>query len=112
MPEGDDKALERLSQLVQAIGKDPELRQWFVALCSEQSAARRREISRMSQQMQSQQVVPEVIASFNLLADEQIFNAVRVALWECCYIEKETPPKKRSVLDWFKRLWPRRTPSS
>jgi hypothetical protein len=77
-----ESALDNLTRMVQVIGRDRELRQWFSALTEQSAVERRNEIFMTSEKMRAEGKDTELVASFRLLADSRVFDAARLALQE------------------------------
>ena len=77
-----DSALENLTRLVQVIGPDRELRQWFSALARKSAVERRNEIYLACERMRAAGQDADLVVSFRLLADARVFAAVSLALQE------------------------------
>ena len=75
-----NSALNNLTRMVQVVGRDPQLRQWFSALAQKPAADRRNEIYSTSERMRADGKDEDLVASFRLLADSRVFDAARVAL--------------------------------
>jgi len=77
-----DTALDNLTRMVQVIGRDQKLRQWFSALTQQSAVERRNEIFAASERMRAEGKDMDLVASFRLLADSKVFDAARLALQE------------------------------
>jgi hypothetical protein len=77
-------ALDDLACIVQVIGDDRGLREWFRAMAHESAVDRRNKIYAMVERMRADGEEADLVASFQLLADSRIFRAARVALREDC----------------------------
>jgi hypothetical protein len=86
MVANDNSALDALAILVQAIGRDKKLLQWFDGLAEKALVERRNEIYAMTDQMTKDRKDTNLIYSLGLLANPETFNAVRKTLHEHGYI--------------------------
>ena len=77
-----ESALDNLARMVQVIGRDQGLRQWFSALTQKSAVERRNEIFMTSERMRAEGKDMALVASFRLLADSRVFDAARLALQE------------------------------
>jgi len=77
-----ESALDILTRMVQVIGRDRKLRQWFSALTQQSAVDRRNEIFMTSEKMRAEGKDADLAASFRLLADSRVFDAARLALQE------------------------------
>jgi hypothetical protein len=77
-----ESALNNLARMVQVIGRDQRLRQWFSALTQQSAVERRNEIFMTSERMRAEGKDTDLVASFRLLADSRVFDAARLALQE------------------------------
>ena len=77
-----DSALEHLTRIVQVIGSDQKLRQWFADLAHKSLVERRNEIHSTSERMRQEGEDADLVASFLLLADPRVFYAACAALRE------------------------------
>ena len=77
-----ESALDNLARMVQVIGRDQRLRQWFSALTQQSAVERRNEIFMTSERMRAEGKDTDLVASFRLLADSRVFDAARLALQE------------------------------
>jgi hypothetical protein len=77
-----ESALDNLARMVQVIGRDQGLRQWFSALTQKSAVERRNEIFMTSERMRAEGKDTDLVASFRLLADSRVFDAARLALQE------------------------------
>jgi len=75
-----DSALDNLTRMVQYIGRDRKVQEWFSALADKSDAERRNEIYTTSERMQAEGKDLDLVVSFRLLADPSVFSAARVAL--------------------------------
>jgi hypothetical protein len=82
MSPNHDSTLDSLALLVQAIGRDWKLRQWFLELTQKTVLERSREISTTTNQMAAQHEDAQLVASLNLLGDPTLFDAVQQTLRE------------------------------
>jgi hypothetical protein len=83
-------ALERLSWLAQAIGESPSLCRWLSGLEQKSFVERRNQILLMTAQMSGKKEDAQLTASFALLANQEIFNAVLLALREAGKIKTKS----------------------
>jgi predicted secreted protein len=83
-------ALDRLSWLAQAIGESPRLCRWLCDLEQKSFAERRNQILLMTAQMSGKNEDAQLTASFALLADQEIFNAMLLALREARKIKNKS----------------------
>ena len=77
-----ESALNNLARMVQVIGRDQRLRQWFSALTQQSAVERRNEIFMTSERMRAEGKDTDLVESFRLLADSRVFDAARLALQE------------------------------
>jgi len=82
MPAPIDAALDNLTRIVLVVKKDRKLRLWFDGLSKKAAPDRRHEIIVMCAKMRAEGEDAGLIAVFQLLADERVFEAARVALAE------------------------------
>jgi len=75
-----ESALNNLARMVQVIGRDQRLRQWFSALTQQSAVERRNEIFMTSERMRAEGKDTDLVESFRLLADSRVFDAARLAL--------------------------------
>jgi hypothetical protein len=75
-----DTALDNLTRIVQVVRHDRALRQWFAALSQQPAPARRAAIFGMCEQMAARNEDPGLVTAFRLLADDNVFDATRLAL--------------------------------
>lgn len=87
MPINNIPALDALALLVQAIGRDRKLRQWFLGLTQKSILERQLEIYRTADRMTAQLEDAELIASTKLLADPKTFAAILQTLREHGHIK-------------------------
>jgi len=73
-------ALEILALLVEIIGSDSKLREWFDQLTARSAVERRNAIYALSEKMKSTGKEPDAIVAFRLMADPRVFSAARLAL--------------------------------
>ena len=85
-----ESALERLSWLAQAIGESPGLCRWLCDLEQKSFVERRNQILLMTAQMSGKKEDVQLTASFALLANREIFNAVLLALREAGKIKNKS----------------------
>jgi hypothetical protein len=75
-----DTALDNLARIVQVVKRDRELRRWFDGLSQKAASERRNEIMVMSAKMTAMSEDADLVASFQMLADERVFDAACEAL--------------------------------
>jgi hypothetical protein len=75
-----DSVLDNLTRLVQVIGPDQQLRQWFSALAKKSAVERRNEIYLACERMQAAGQDADLVVSLRLLADARVFTATALAL--------------------------------
>ena len=75
-----DSVLDNLTRLVQVIGPDRQLRQWFSALAEKSAVERRNEIYLACERMQTAGQDADLAVSLRLLADARVFTATAIAL--------------------------------
>lgn len=88
MTNDPDEALETLMRLVQVVGREQELRDWFCNLARQTAVERRNGIYAMAERMRTQGADAELCAAFRALADTRVFDATQLALQECGYTDK------------------------
>jgi hypothetical protein len=74
-----ESALDNLARMVQVIGRDQALRQWFSALTQKSAVERRNEIFMTGERMRAEGKDTDLVAPFRLLADSKVFDAARLA---------------------------------
>ena len=79
-PTSPDAILDNLVRFVQVIGRDPKLLEWFRSLENKSPAQRSVEILAMGERIAREQKDPDLAASFKLLAEPTVFDALRAAL--------------------------------
>jgi hypothetical protein len=82
-----DGMLDILARCVQIIGRDAELRKWFLELEKKSAVQRSNYIHLTCQGMIVEGKDNDLVCAFRLLADARVFAATRQALRECGYIE-------------------------
>jgi len=83
-----DSVADSLTTLVQVIGRDRNLSQWFRRLDQMSAIERRNQVFKISEQMTNDGKDRDAVDAFRLLADTRIFDATRLALRECGYIDE------------------------
>lgn len=86
MTDHADSAFDSLTKLVQVIGRDRNLFEWFRQLDQMSADERRNQIFRISDQMTAAEKDPDIVKAFRLLADPRMFDAARLALQDSGYI--------------------------
>src|SRR5687768_912739 len=79
-PTSPHAILDNLVRFVQVIGRDPKLLEWFRSLENKSPAQRSIEILAMEERIAREQKDPDLAASFKLLAEPTVFDALRAAL--------------------------------
>jgi len=82
----EDAALDDLARFVQVIGRDKSLQERFCRLAALSPVQRSNEVHVMAEQMNAENKDQELVSVFRLFADTRVFEAVMVALRDCCYI--------------------------
>jgi hypothetical protein len=82
----NNPAIDSLAILVQAVGRDKKLLQWFGALAQKTLVEKCNEIYAMADEMTKDRKDDNLICSLRLLAKPEIFYAVRKTLHEHGYI--------------------------
>jgi hypothetical protein len=75
-----DTTLNNLTRIVQVIKDDRLLQEWFDGLAHKPEVERRNEIYSTVERMKAEGEDADLVASFQLLADSEIFHAAGVAL--------------------------------
>jgi hypothetical protein len=75
-----DSALDNLAQFVQAVARDPDLKERFRALAKMSSANRYLEIQVLADRMATDGEDAGLVASLRLLSDDRVFAAADAAL--------------------------------
>lgn len=75
-----DSAFDNLTRIVQVIGGDQKLREWFFGLARLSAVRRRNEIYGVVERMTAEGQDVDLTVSFQMLADSRVFEAACVAL--------------------------------